>query len=91
MGIKVVKENVRPIDKIKTCDLSNAQVWSNHNGTTIMTIPSALSRTKGFYFVLDVSPTGGVKHSCTMKTLELVNHLNEFSYEEINCTIELDF
>ena len=89
MGIEVVKKNASSVGKIETCDISNAQVWSNRNGTTLMTIPKA--QDTGCYIVLVLENSGAIEHTVTMRTFELVNHLNRHSFEEINCTIELHF
>lgn len=89
MGIEVTRKNVSPAVKIETCDISNAQVWSNHNGTVLMTVPNA--QDKGCYIVMVIETNGVIEHTTTMGTFDLVNHLNRYSFEEINCTIELHF
>lgn len=87
MTIEVVRNKVRPGAKIETCDISNAQMWNNHNGTTLMTVPNA--QDKGSYLVMVLETNGVIEHTTTMGTFDLVNHLNRFLFEEINCTIEL--
>jgi len=89
MGIEVVRKNVNPAPAIETCDICNAQVWTNSNGTTLMTIPNA--QDKGCYMILVIETNGVIEHTTTMGTFDLVNHLNRHSFEEINCTIELNF
>lgn len=87
MGIEVIKSNVDTRNTVETCDISNAQVWSNHNGTTLMTVPNA--QDKGSYLVMVLETNGVIEHTTTMGTFDLVKHLNRFLFEEINCTIEL--
>lgn len=90
MAIEVTRKNVSPAVKIETCDISNAQVSSNHNdGTVLMTVPNA--QDNGCYIILVIEKNGVIEHTTTMGTFDLVNHLNRYSFEEINCTIELNY
>lgn len=89
MAIEIIKTNVDTRKAIETCDISNAQVWSNHNGTTLMTVPK--SEDEGCYILIVIEKNGVIEHRTTMRTFDLVIHLNRYSFEEINCTIELNF
>ena len=87
MAIEVIKTNVDTRNAIETCDICNAQVWNNHNGTRLITVPNA--QDASCYTILVIEPNGVIEHTTTMGTFDLVNHLNRHSFEEINCTIEL--
>lgn len=91
MTIEIITNNTKLNNDITESDINDAQVWGNKDGSTIMSIPGLLSAATGFYIVLAILPNGAIKYGSTMRKSELVNHLNKCSFEEINCTIELNF